>query len=1088
MGIPAIVIDVPLDPTDFDQELLSLLIGELQYIGNAELVAAVERQPSFGAAVGLLLGSGVLIAVDEFQRLLDPVTGRPVAPFDTNFDRVARRGGVRGCLWLISNRELDPGWTEPFHTAHLEAPQEFEDQQRIVLQAIEAPDAEEKFPAERRIEVVRRLGANPRVLRLLGHLLRRFSLEELLGPPSDVPEAPIEHHLLDGIERNLLVKASEGLSSDAAELLQSLSVLREPAQLELVQAIGVNLGDVRRPLGELRDRYLLRGHANRYQLHPVIKEVEIHLLRGNAEAWRGVHRRVGLWYAQPLRTVDRTPLGDAEVARRLAGARHHLAAAEATADLREVMRGVSGYIQKRFGWNARKPASDTERDAQISLLELYLEQPGPAGVEFALAKLLKARNAPGDYENALPHARFATEGQDHSHPWVLWGQLVREVEGLDCAIAALREAKLRVHPDKALFSIYQLLGACLDHRGEVEDAIETLLEGAELIKGGNEIRLVAEALSIAAAWPRTDQLQRVRDWASAKSGFDPVVALAEVLLLEHQGEWLLAAEEAERVRSRFPKYLHLAIHETLGWLGAEKPGKAQTVLASLTDIRQKVRAGINWLVSLVALQNGMFRDASTALSVYLGADAPTVEAGIRASLFREWDHRVSTVGEANPALMAPILPPAVTGLDANVYRPQYSPPVLPQHQRGANLQPAHHASLRVLAVATEWSSGHGGLSTFNRQLCCALADAGATVFCLVLDIPSGEMQEKKGVTLVGATHTPGGPEHVALMRKPQLPHDFVPQIIIGHGRVTGPAAKVLADDHFPAAKRLHFVHMAPDEIEWFKLDRGDDSGARAEDRTQVELSLGRDAFRVVAVGPRLFSRYLRDLSPYEVPAPLRLDPGFDLELQEPRTPPPGAPWMILLVGRLEDDNLKGLDIAARAVGLAAERRGAAIPLELVVRGVLPNTSDDLRRKLQEWSGNPALQVLVRPYTADEELLAADLRRASLLLMPSRSEGFGLVGLEAINAGTPALVSGESGLGALLNEALEPEQSSRFVVPMTGDAVQDSEKWGREIEGMLRDRESAFRRADEVRTLLGRQRTWTAAVAGLLAEITDATQG
>ena len=51
--------------------------------------------------------------------------------------------------------------------------------------------------------------------------------------------------------------------------------------------------------------------------------------------------------------------------------------------------------------------------------------------------------------------------------------------------------------------------------------------------------------------------------------------------------------------------------------------------------------------------------------------------------------------------------------------------------------------------------------------------------------------------LVEATHTSGQTDRETLARKPKLPDGFVPNIIIGHGRVTGPAAKILAEDNFP---------------------------------------------------------------------------------------------------------------------------------------------------------------------------------------------------------------------------------------------------------------------------------------------------
>ncbi len=107
-------------------------------------------------------------------------------------------------------------------------------------------------------------------------------------------------------------------------------------------------------------------------------------------------------------------------------------------------------------------------------------------------------------------------------------------------------------------------------------------------------------------------------------------------------------------------------------------------------------------------------------------------------------------------------------------------------------------------------------------------------------------------------------------------------------------------------------------------------------------------------------------------------------------------------------------------------------------------------------------------------------------MPSRTEGFGLVGLEAIVAGTPALVSGNSGLGELLCEILEAEQVNRVVVAMSGDNERDGDQWGRAVEALLRDREAAFRRAAEMRALLAAQKTWADAVTGLLAALRGAS--
>ncbi len=385
---------------------------------------------------------------------------------------------------------------------------------------------------------------------------------------------------------------------------------------------------------------------------------------------------------------------------------------------------------------------------------------------------------------------------------------------------------------------------------------------------------------------------------------------------------------------------------------------------------------------------------------------------------------------------------------------------------------------RILAVATEWSSGAGGLSTFNREFCLALSAAGHDVRCLVLSATAQEQQaaETAGVKLVEAIRTPGMTQQAALGRKPAMDDNWRPEIVIGHGRVTGPAAVSIASDDYPESKRLHLIHMAPDEIEWFKLDRSDDAGERADERTKTERDLGTTASYVVAVGPRLHNRYLTEFEGTGK-LPIRLDPGFDSSGVTPIGPPAGAPWRVLLVGRAEDEELKGLDIAGAALGVLS-RRWSGARFELRVRGAPEGGSETLRRKLIEWSGVPGLRVVVQPFSSSADDLSGDYKRSSIVLMPSRSEGFGLVGLEAICAGVPVLASNESGLAELLQQELSPEEANRIIVPVTHDLETDADAWARAIERLLLDRNAAFKNAERLRESLGGSATWARAVEDL----------
>ncbi|MEU6486502.1 glycosyltransferase family 4 protein [Streptomyces sp. NPDC046887] len=388
----------------------------------------------------------------------------------------------------------------------------------------------------------------------------------------------------------------------------------------------------------------------------------------------------------------------------------------------------------------------------------------------------------------------------------------------------------------------------------------------------------------------------------------------------------------------------------------------------------------------------------------------------------------------------------------------------------------------ALVVATEWGSAHGGLSTFSRQLCLALARQQVRVVCLVLDATEAEVAgaEAQGVTLRRCEPLAG---EANLARRLDLPRDLAPDLVIGHGRVTGRAALIQAE-HFPGARKLHFVHMAPDEIEWHKADGGDDQAESADNRTRMEVALGRTADHLVAVGPVLHGRFLGHFARRDDTPPLRFDPGFDLTDVRPRRVPDGTPLTVLLMGRTEDAHLKGLDLAAAACGLVAGWRDDAKlrRIELVVRGVPSGAARRQLAELNTWAAEPRLSVVPRPYTVDPEHLDDDLQRAGLLIMPSRAEGFGLVGVEAVMDGTPILVSERSGLGVLLREVLGDERAASWVVPMSGDTDRDIQTWARAIDGMLREREDRFAAAEALRVELARRRPWSAAVDGLLTAL------
>lgn len=386
---------------------------------------------------------------------------------------------------------------------------------------------------------------------------------------------------------------------------------------------------------------------------------------------------------------------------------------------------------------------------------------------------------------------------------------------------------------------------------------------------------------------------------------------------------------------------------------------------------------------------------------------------------------------------------------------------------------------RILVLATEWVAKQGGLSTFNRELCTSLAKLGHEVVCVIPGALEGEVAAaaSKNVFLTSATPVVGADSLSGLLRKLPL-GQFVPDLVIGHGRITGYAAKVQQEDSYPGAKRIHFAHMAPGEIEWYKGK--EDAAQTAEKREEIELDLCKKADLVAAVGPRLHMEFGNLLS--ALPAPPRLHqfiPGLHGIVS--REPAPGL--LCLVLGRAEDLELKGLDIAARAVAklLDSGSEFESQP-ELVVRGAPTGTGTKLRDTLRELVYPSDLSIRVKEYSADVDTIEQDLRRASVLLMPSRREGFGLVALEALQVGTPILVSNKSGFAEFLKTRIESvSERQQYVVRTVDDCEESADEWCKALEFVLRDRKAAFRRTADLKEILG-DHTWEAASEALLSAV------
>lgn len=283
----ALRIEVPESPLSIDAELCALVVNELRDMGQHDFASDCEQLAGFKAVARQVLRQGALLAVDEFQRLLEPGSALPIGLWRVTFDKLATRVVDGGCLWLVSNREVAPEWAEAFHLAVLPPPTRDGDQIDIVLEALTSEDVDARFPVARRSEIVRRLGGNPRALRLLGMLMRTHALEDMLGPPQPTPEDPADPALVSRLEQQMVARAAEGLAARPRELLELLTVLPDPGPFSLVEAVAATpREETLQDAADLQSRYLLDARGSRYAVHPVAREVMGPRLRAHADHWK----------------------------------------------------------------------------------------------------------------------------------------------------------------------------------------------------------------------------------------------------------------------------------------------------------------------------------------------------------------------------------------------------------------------------------------------------------------------------------------------------------------------------------------------------------------------------------------------------------------------------------------------------------------------------------------------------------------------------------------------------------------------------------------------------------------------------------
>ena len=315
--------------------------------------------------------------------------------------------------------------------------------------------------------------------------------------------------------------------------------------------------------------------------------------------------------------------------------------------------------------------------------------------------------------------------------------------------------------------------------------------------------------------------------------------------------------------------------------------------------------------------------------------------------------------------------------------------------------------LKVSLLANGWGSSKGGLSTIIRTLAIHLAKhPNLEITILLPEFKCGEEDKRAArsynISIREAPCLLGFSNPLDWLSFP--PEDLDIQVVIGFGASLGRQAQIIRQSY--GCKWVQVMLTEPDELAMYK--HYPSAITKGERRNGAEVRLCKRADLAVAVGPKLteaLSSYLRS-SHQDV---FQLMPGTFKEFSDvEHATQANASFRVLTFGDFEDFSLKRCDIAAQAIAELTDRSYL-----LIYVGALDRKQFELAKRFLLQMGISRSQLIVRSSLRDKQRLKELFCEVDVAIMPSRTEGFGLTALEAMSAGLPILVSGNSGFGKTL---------------------------------------------------------------------------
>ena len=328
----------------------------------------------------------------------------------------------------------------------------------------------------------------------------------------------------------------------------------------------------------------------------------------------------------------------------------------------------------------------------------------------------------------------------------------------------------------------------------------------------------------------------------------------------------------------------------------------------------------------------------------------------------------------------------------------------------------------IVFLANAWGTRFGGINSFNADIARALARSAIgrrfDIACVV-KADCSEEYSRSGIRLIPVPSI--DPEGFAFQDAEAIVRSVHSDLggarvlwWIGHDSLTGGAATRAAQLAGGKSAVIHHTSY----IDYSGYKHG--IGALAQEKFELQKRIFTEATQVLAIGPLLRDRLGTMLDRNSASIPI-LIPG----LAEVRPSlHPSSTFTAVSFGRLDskNDRIKQGRLAvagfSNAVRKATEQGFpqcllAAPRLKLIGA---QEQEKELRNLALQQAGR-VINILALPFEENRDKLFTELRQATVAIMASWHEGFGLAAWEAIAAGVPLLVGRNTGVYHLIEEHL-----------------------------------------------------------------------